>query len=185
MGRLIMWNLVTLDGYFEGPGHDLSMHQDVWGEELEAFSIEQLEGAGALLFGRVTYDMMAAYWPTEEPGVIADYMNGLPKVAFSRSQREGAWNNTRFPAGDAVAEVTKLKGETPGNILLFGSADLAASLTPAGLFDEIRLCVTPRLLGEGTRLFRGAPDSMRLDLAEARTLTNGGVILRYVPGAQG
>ncbi len=183
MGKLIMWNLVTLDGYFEGPNHDLSMHQDVWGEELEKFSIDQLEGAGALLFGRVTYDMMAAYWPTEEPGAVADYMNGLPKVVFSRSQRQGAWNNTRFPAGDAVAEVKKLKRDAAKDILLFGSADLSASLLPAGLFDEIRLCVTPRLLGEGTRLFRNTPDSMKLDLVETRSLTNGGVILRYRPGA--
>ena len=183
MGKLIMWNLVTLDGYFEGPDHDLSLHQDAWGEELEAFSIEQLDGAGALLFGRVTYDMMAAYWPTEEPGVVADYMNALPKVVFSRSRREGGWTNTRFPAGDAVAEVARLKRDTAGNILLFGSADLAASLMPAGLFDEIRLCVTPRLLGRGTRLFKGTPESMKLALADARVLTNGAVILRYVPGS--
>ncbi len=183
MGKLIMWNLVTVDGYFEGPDHDLSMHMDVWGEELEKFSIEQLDTAGALLFGRVTYDMMAAYWPTEEPGVIADFMNGLPKVVFSRSRREGAWNNTRFPAGDAVAEVNKLKRNTPKNILLFGSADLSASLMAAGLFDEIRLCVTPRLLGAGTRLFRSTPDSMKLELIESRPLTVGGVILRYRPGA--
>ena len=185
MGKLIMWNLVTLDGYFEGPGHDLFWHQSVWGEELEKFSIEQLDGAGALLFGRVTYDLMAAYWPTEEPGVVADYMNALPKVVFSRSQREGGWTNTRFPAGDAVAEVAKLKHDTPKTILLFGSADLAASLMPAGLFDEIRLCITPQLLGSGTPLFKGAPERKKLELVEARRLTNGCAILRYAAGPQG
>ena len=94
MGKLIMWNLVTLDGYFEGPNHDLSMHQDVWGEELEAFSIEQLEGAGALLFGRVTYDLMAAHWPPET-GVIADFMNALPKVVSSRARNVRAGGTIR------------------------------------------------------------------------------------------
>ena len=183
MGRLIMWNLVTLDGYFEGPNRDLSWHLDLWGEELEKFSIEQLDVAGALVFGRVTYDLMAAHWPTEEPGVVADYMNGLPKVVFSRSQRQGAWTNTRFPSGDAVAEVARLKRDMSKDIFLFGSADLAAGLLAAGLFDEIRLCLSPHLLGSGTPLFRGAAERKKLDLIDARPLSVGAVILRYRPAA--
>ncbi len=183
MGKLVMWNLVTLDGYFEGPGHDISWHGDVWGEELERISIEQLDTAGALLFGRVTYDLMAAYWPTEEPGVVADYMNALPKFVVSRTHRESDWNNTRFLTGDSVAEVTRLKRDTPKDILVFGSADLSASLMAAGLFDEIRLCVTPHLLGSGTPLFRSTPERAKLELIDARALSVGGVILRYRPGA--
>lgn len=182
MGKLIMWNLVTLDGYFEGPNHDISWFSDVWGEELEKVSIEQLDTAGALLFGRVTYELMAAHWP-KETGVVADAMNALPKFVFSRTHRESDWNNTRFPAGDAVAEVARLKREMPKDIFVFGSADLSASFMSAGLLDEIRLCVTPHLLGSGTRLFRDAPERQKLALIDARALSVGGVILRYRPGA--
>ncbi len=181
MSRLIMWNLVTLDGYFEGPSHDISWFGDVWGEELEAVSVEQLETAGALLFGRTTYAMMAVHWPTET-GVVADFMNGLAKFVFSRSQRQGEWNNTHFLPGDVVGEVTRLKRETAGDILLFGSADLAGHLLAARLFDEIRLCVTPHLLGSGRRLFGDTPERQKLELIDARALAIGGVILRYRPG---
>ena len=84
MAKLIMWNLTTLDGFVEGPGRDLSWHLDVWGEELEQLSIEQGKTAGALLFGRITYELMAKHWPGEQ-GVIADFMNAVPKFVFSRT----------------------------------------------------------------------------------------------------
>ena len=87
MAKLIMWNLMTLDGFVEGPDRDISWHLDVWGEELEHLSIEQFNAAGALLFGRVTYELMANYWPsaTGEVAEIADFMNALPKYVFSRT----------------------------------------------------------------------------------------------------
>jgi dihydrofolate reductase len=85
MSKLIMWNVMTLDGLFEGAKNwDLGFHQTVWGDELERFSIEQLETADRLIFGRVTYEGMAAYWQTAT-GEVADFMNRLPKVVFSRA----------------------------------------------------------------------------------------------------
>src|SRR5438445_1767308 len=113
MARLIMWNLMTLDGFVEGPGKDISWHNDVWGDELEKLSIEQLNQAGALLFGRVTYQLMANYWPTASGEVeVADLMNRIPKYVFSRTLTRSDWNNVRFFAGDAANTVRGLKRET-------------------------------------------------------------------------
>jgi dihydrofolate reductase len=124
MARLIMWNLMSLDGYFEGPDHDLSFHEDVWGPELEEFCVELGRGAGTLLFGRVTYQMMASYWPTAT-GDIADYMNGLPKIAVSRTLKKSDWGNTRFIADDVAGEVANLKREMAKDVFVFGSANLS------------------------------------------------------------
>lgn len=180
MARLIMWNLSTLDGSVEGPGRDLSWHLDVWGEELERLSIEQLRGAGGLLFGRLTYELMANYWPSAT-GPVADFMNALPKFVFSRTLTRASWNNTQLFSHDAPATVARLKRETDRDILLFGSADLAASLIPHGLFDELRIGVTPHILSGGKPVFRHAGERLKLTLLDAQPLSTGVVILRYQP----
>jgi dihydrofolate reductase len=179
MARLIMWNLMTLDGLFEGKDHDLSWHLDVWGEELERLSIDQLKLAGGLLFGRVTYELMANHWPSAT-GEVADFMNALPKHVFSRTLTRSDWANTAMYGGDLPATVARLKREQPKDIFLFGSADLAAGLMPHGLIDEFRIALNPIILGGGTPLFK--PDERRkLKLLDARTLASGIAILRYEP----
>ncbi len=183
MARLIMWNLMTLDGYVEGPGQDISWHYDVWGSDLEKLSLEQLNSAGALLFGRVTYELMAKYWPTAtgEAGEIADFMNRIPKYVFSRTLKRSDWTNVQFFGGDEAATVARLKRETDKDIFLFGSADLAASLIPHGLFDEYRIGLSPHILGAGTPLFKSSETRRRLKLVDARPASTGIVILRYQP----
>lgn len=179
--RLIMWNVMTLDGFFEGPTKwDLSFHQSVWGDELEQFSIEQLHGADALLFGRTTYEGMASYW-TAETGTVADLMNAIPKYVASRTLTSAGWNNSRLLNGDAVAEVARLKAEPGKDIFVFGSAALSAALMQHGLFDEYRLCVAPVVLGRGTPLFASPAEPLRMQLLDTRPLASGGVILRYQP----
>ena len=179
--RLIMWNLVTLDGYFEGTKKwDLDFHQYVWGDELEQLSLEQLKSADALLFGRVTYEGMASYWSTEK-GDIADFMNSIPKVVFSRTLTKADWNNTRLVRGDAVAEVKKLKNDGRKNLFVFGSADLSSTFTENNLFDEYRLCVVLVLLGAGTPLFKPSSQRTRMKLRDSRPLKTGGVILFTEP----
>lgn len=178
MAKLIMWNLVTLDGFLEGPGRDISWHNDVWGEELERLSIEQGNSAGALLFGRITYELMANYWPSAS-GEVADFMNALPKYVFSRTLKQSDWNNTRMFGADAAATIERLKRETAKDIFIFGSADLAAGLTAHGLIDEYRIGVAPFLLGGGTPLFKTSEQKTRLKLLDAKPLANGVVILRY------
>jgi len=179
MRKLIMWNLVTLDGFFEGPrAGDIDFHDTVWGEELERFSLEQLRNAGLLLFGRVTYQFMADYWPSEM-GEIADLMNSIPKVVFSRTLDRAEWANTELVSANAVERVAELKEQPGRDILIFGSANLASTLTESRLIDEYRIAVAPVLLGSGSPLFKPGLHYVKLRLLEARPLTTGGVILRY------
>src|SRR5688572_467839 len=99
MGRLIVWNLITVDGCFEGDRPwAIDWHEEVWGEELERLSIEQLESADAILFGRVTYQGMAGHWPSAK-GRVAELMNGIPKVVFSNTLDRAEWSNTRLVKG--------------------------------------------------------------------------------------
>jgi dihydrofolate reductase len=179
MRKLIMWNLVTLDGFFEGPkSWEIDWHEYVWGDELERFSIEQSRSIGALLFGRVTYQGMASFWSTQK-GEIADFMNSVPKVVFSRTLSKAEWSNTSLVKDNAAKEVLRLKKEPGKDLFIFGSADLSSTLTREGLIDEYRLCVTPVVLGAGNPLFKTSPDRLRLTLLEARPLKSGGAILRY------
>jgi len=180
MGRLVMWNLVTLDGMFEGPDHDLSFHLDVWGDELERLAIDQHKTAGALVFGRLTYELMANHWP-QAKGEVADFMNAVPKIVFSRTLARADWNNTRLFAGDVPATVARLKREAVKDIFVFGSADLCGQLMAHGLFDEFRVGLTPHVLGAGTPLFKPSSGRSKLKLLDARPLSIGVVILRYVP----
>ncbi len=181
MRKLIMWNLVTLDGFFEGPkSWEIDWHEYVWGEELEQLSIEQSKRIGTLLFGRATYQGMASYW-SSETGAIADFMNNVSKIVFSRTLEEAEWNNTRLVRDNAAAEVTKLKQQTGKDLFIFGSANLSYTLMQHGLIDEYRLAVTPVILGSGNPLFKASPNRMKMHLMEARPLKSGCVILRYQP----
>ncbi|MBI2429788.1 MAG: dihydrofolate reductase [Ignavibacteriales bacterium] len=181
MGKIIMWNLMTLDGYFEGTKKwDLGFHTEVWGEELERLSIEQLSQCNSLVFGRVTYEGMAAYWTTakDEKVEIADFMNNLPKIVFSRTLTKADWNNTRLVKENIEGEVVTLK-QSGKDSYIFGSADLSATLMNLGLIDEYRICVVPIVLGGGTPLFKATPEQLKLQLLNTQALKNGGVILRY------
>lgn len=181
MRKLIMWNMVTLDGFFEGPkSWDIDWHEYVWGEELEQMSTDQLKSAEMLLFGRVTYLGMAAYWRSET-GEIANFMNSIPKLVFSRTLQQAEWNNTRLVRDNALQEVTRLKEQPGKDMYIFGSANLCATFTEHGLIDEYRLGVNPIVLGSGNPLFKASPNRLRMKLIEARPLTSGCVILRYQP----
>ena len=178
MRKLIMWNLITLDGYFEGEKNwDLDFHNLVWGEELEQLSIEQLKSADMLVFGRVTYEGMAKHWPNEK-GEVADFMNRIHKVVCSRSLKTADWNNTII-VKDAIAELPKLKQQGNGDMFVFGSGKLCEALMKADLFDEYRLAIVPVFLGKGKRLFNQGLNYQQLNLLEARPLSTGGIILRY------
>jgi dihydrofolate reductase len=179
MAKLIMWNLMTLDGLVEGPNRDISWHEDVWGEELEQLSIAQLKSAGGLMFGRVTYELMASYWPGMD-GEVAGLMNALPKYVFSRTLTRSDWANTQMFGADVPGTVARLKRESAKEIYLFGSADFAASLMPHRLIDEFRIAVNPLILGGGTPLFKPG-EQVKLKLLDSRPLSTGIVIQRYEP----
>lgn len=179
MARLIMWNLVSLDGFYAGPGGDIGWHMDYWSDDMERLSNEQGEDIGALLFGRRTYEMMARYWPTSEPGAVADYMNARPKIVFSRTLDAVTWTNSTLYRDNPAERVAELKLSSEKDIYLFGSGDLAASLLPHGLFDEIRLGVAPFLMGGGLRLFPDMDARQTLRLIEQRAWDKGVMFLRY------
>jgi len=176
-----MWNLISLDGFFEGDGKwKIDWFQAIWNDEQHQHALDQLRTANVLLFGRTTYEGMADYWRSAE-GDIAELMNSLPKVVVSRSLEGADWNNTRLVRGDAAAEVANLKRTVDGNIFVFGSATLSATLTDACLFDEYRVGLVPVILGSGTPLFKHSPNRIQLELLEARPFSSGCVVLRYAP----
>lgn len=180
MRRLVMWNMQTLDGCFDGAKPwALDWHLTAWGAELEAISLAQGAEIGGLLFGRVTYEGMASYWSTAK-GPVAEMMNRLHKVVHSNTLASATWNNTRLVRGDAATAVAELKREPGKDLFVFGSGLLCDALARAGLFDEYRLCLAPVVLGMGVPLWKPGPQR-RLKLLEARPLATGGVILRYAP----
>jgi dihydrofolate reductase len=184
MRKLIMWNMVTLDGLFEGPkSWDLDWHHYFWGEELEQFSLDQLKTAGALLFGRTTYEGMAAHWTTAEGegAEVAALMNSLPKYVFSGTLEKAEWNNSTLITSHAREAVQDLKQQDGKDLFIFGSAYLTASMMSAGLIDEFRLGLNPLLLGKGTPLFARSGNELRLQLLEARPFATGIILLRYAP----
>ena len=179
MRKVIVWNMVTLDGYFEGPKPwEIDWHEYVWGEELERFSLDQAQEVGALLFGRKTYEGMAGYWSTAT-GEIAEFMNSIAKVVFSNTLETTGWSNTRLVKGSAEEEVARLKQEPGKDLFIFGSANLTGSLTKHGLIDEYRIGLNPLVLGGGTPMFKPSDERMRLKLLEARPMQSGVVLLRY------
>src|SRR5215212_5303811 len=139
MRKVILLVMVTLDGYFDGPGEGLEKidwhHAD---EDWEEYSVETLSGADTLLFGRKTYEGFAAFWPSQE-GEVARLLNEIEKVVFSTTLTEATWQHTRL-VGEQVPEVVAGIKAQPGKpIIVFGSADLAATLTQHGLIDEYRI----------------------------------------------
>jgi dihydrofolate reductase len=180
MRKLIMWNIITLDGYFEGNQNwDLPFHNVVWGQELEKLSIEQLNSADYLVFGRVTYEGMAAHW-TKAEGEIAELMNSIPKIVFSKTLKSAEWNNTTLIRENASAEIKKLKEQGGRDMYVFGSANLSETFVNDNLFDEYRIGIAPVILGGGRPLFAKGIASKNLSLASIQQLLTGGVVLKYL-----
>jgi dihydrofolate reductase len=181
MRKLKVYNSVSLDGYFTDANGDMSWAHKM-DPEWQAFVAENASGGGELLFGRVTYDLMAGYWPTaaaQNNPTIAERMNSLPKVVFSRTLNKASWSNTRLVKGDLLAEVRKLK-EGPGpNMVVMGSGNIVAQLAEAGLIDEYQIVMNPIVLGEGRTLFDGVKTRLPLKLARSRTFGNGNAVLVY------
>lgn len=179
MRKLIMWNIITLDGYFEGNQNwDLPFHDTIWGPELENISIEQLKSADYLVFGRVTYEGMAAHW-TKAEGEIAELMNNIPKLVFSKTLESVKWNNATLIEKNASAEISKLKAQNGKDMYVFGSANLSETLINDNLFDEYRIGIAPVILGSGQPLFRPGVSLKNLSLFSTQQLSTGGVVLTY------
>lgn len=180
MRKFFSFLMTTMDGYDEGPAQEF----DFWnlGPEFDAFSVEQLDEADTLVFGRVTYEGMAAYWPTaaaqEYSPAIADRMNGYPKLVVSRNLEQADWPGTRIVRDPAdLAEVKRQPGR---DVAVLGSAALTNALIGAGLLDELRIMINPIVLGAGRPVLRGGARS-RHRLLRTRVFDNGNVLLCYQP----
>jgi dihydrofolate reductase len=188
MRKLIVFNHVSLDGYFVDANGDMSWakadHQD---EEWNSFVAENASGGGVLVFGRITYELMAGFWPTpsaiESMPVVAEGMNSMPKVVFSRTLDQASWNNTKLVKGDLAAEIRKMKKEPGDGMAIMGSGSIVSQLAQEGLIDEYQVVVNPVVLGQGRTMFDGVKDKLNLTLTKTRAFGNGNVYLCYEPAA--
>lgn len=186
MTRLIVFNSVSADGYFTDANGDMRWaYNEKKDPEWDAFVESNASGGGTLLFGRITYEMMASYWPTpqamEHYPVIAKGMNENRKTVFSRTLDSVAWNNTKLVKGDLTAEVRKMKSEPGKGIAVLGSGSIVSQLAKEGLVDEYQIVVTPVVLGEGRTMFHGFAGKLPLTLTRTRAFKNGNVLLCYEP----
>jgi len=181
MAKLIVFNMISLDGFFEGPNQDLDWH--VTDEEFNLFAIEQLRQVGTILFGRKTYEMMAQYWTTqtaiESDPEVAELMNSLPKVVVSNTLKSADWPDTKLVRGEIGEAVREMKETESEDLILFGSAELMSSLLREGLIDEMRLMVNPVTLGRGRPLFCDPDLRLQFNLLNARPFKSGNVLLNY------
>ena len=184
MRKIYLFNLVTLDGFFEGP-HKWEVGWHNVDDEFREFAVEQLNETDILIFGRITYEGMASFWTTPDAAkndpIVARQMNSLPKLVFSRTLKEATWGNTTLIRENAAEEMMKLKAQKGKDIGILGSANLAASLMRQNLIDEYRIMVNPIVLGEGNPLFGNADERIRLKLLRTRDFKSGNVLLCYTP----
>jgi dihydrofolate reductase len=186
MPKLVVYNSMSLDGYFTDADGDMS-----WAHkrdpEWQAFVSENARGGGQLLFGRVTYDLMASFWPTplaaQSNPIVAERMNNLRKYVFSTTLDQASWNNTTLFRGDLATEVRKLKQAPGPDIVIMGSGSVVAQLAEAGLIDQYQIVLNPLVVGSGRTLFEGVKRKLPLKLAKSRAFGNGNVVLLYEPAA--
>ena len=188
MARIVVTEFVSLDGVMEDPGGAEDFKYGGWsfeierGEEGERFKLDEAMNSDALLLGRKTYEGFADAWPSRE-GEFADKFNNMPKYVVSSTLTDPEWTNSTVLDGDVAEEVTKLKQEVDGEIVVHGSAQLVQALVDHGLVDELRLMVFPVVLGAGKRLFGETSDRRRLRLTDSKTVGDGVAILTYEPTA--
>ena len=188
MRKLIVFNQVTLDGYFAGMNGDISWaHRATKDPEWNAFVEGNARAGGVLVFGRITYELMIRYWPTPDAlkndPVVAERMNNLPKVVFSRTLDKVSWNNTKLVKDGPAAEMRKMKQEPGEDMAIFGSGSIVSQLAQEGLVDEYQIVVIPVVLGKGRTMFDGVEEKLSLKLINTRTFGNGNVLLCYEPMA--
>jgi len=186
MRKLIAFNHVTLDGYFVGENGNMNWaYTGNDDPEYQEFVAGNASGESVLMFGRVTYDIMASYWPTpvadQHLPIVAKKMNGASKVVFSKTMDKALWNNTKLVKGDLVSEVKKMKNEPGADMVILGSGSIIAQLASAGLVDEYQMVLDPVALGKGRSMFEGIPDMISLKLTKSRVFNNGKIYLSFAP----
>ena len=186
VGRIVVTEFVSLDGVMEDPGGAENFRHGGWtfeiarGDEGDEFKLDEALDAAALLLGRVTYEGFAEAWPSRE-GDFADKFNSMPKYVVSSTLEAAEWNNSSVLEGDVIDEVSKLRRDVDGDVVVHGSAQLVQALIEHDLVDELRLMVFPLVLGTGKRLFGETSDKRPLRLADSKVVGDGVAILVYRP----
>jgi dihydrofolate reductase len=186
MGKIVISEFVSLDGVVQDPAGNEGFRVGGWGgrvgdpgrEEVDKVKLNEAVGAEALLFGRRSYEFFAAIFPSR-PGELEDRLNSLPKYVVSSTLEDPEWNNTTVLKGDVVNEVTKLKQEIDGDIVVYASFQLLRTLMENDLVDELRLLIIPVVLGAGERLFGEISDKKPMRLVDSQTLDDGIAYLTY------
>ena len=186
MRRLAVFNSVSLDGYFVDGNGDMSwVHKN--DDEWNAFVAGNASGSGVLVFGRITYEMMASYWPTpialQNFPTVAKGMNDMQKIVFSRTLDQVSWSNTKLLKGDLPTEIRKMKKEPGPDMVILGSGSIVSQLAQENLIDEYQIALSPIVLGKGRTLFEGMKRKLDFKLTKSRTFRNGSVFLCYEPVA--
>jgi dihydrofolate reductase len=179
MRKIIVSNYVSLDGFFAGPNGEIDWF--VWDEETAEYSKELAASIDAILFGRVTYELMASYWPAanaEDP-VITEYMNHSPKIVFSRTLEKADWKNTRLVKEINKEEILDIKKQPGKDMVIYGSGSIVSTFTQMGLIDDYRIFVNPVVLGSGKPMFKGLNERLKLGLLGTKTFHCGVVLLHY------
>jgi dihydrofolate reductase len=186
MRKLVVFNMLSLDGFFVDSKGEMSWaHKN--DAEWNAFVNENASGNGVLVFGRITYELMASYWPTpmalQNSPVVAKGMNDMPKIVFSRTLDNASWSNTTLVKGDLAAEVRRMKKEPGPDMVILGSGSIVSQLAQQNLVDEYQFALSPIVLGKGRTMFEGVKEKLNLKLAKSRTFGNGTVFVCYQPVA--
>lgn len=185
MRKVVVSNLVSLDGFLAGPAGEIDWFTGLADKEFERYGVELLGSVDTILFGRVTYQLMAGYWPkaraSEDDPRIIEAMNSLPKVVFSRTLDQVQWSNSRLVRTDPAEEVSRLKRQPGRSMVIYGSGGLVSTLARQGLIDDYRIFVAPVVLGKGQPMFRGLEQRLSLRRTEVRSFGTGVVLLRYEP----
>ena len=191
MRKVVFFMMTTLNGLYERGRWDVDPTGLDWhttDDEFETFAADQLGEADTILFGRVTYEGMATYWPTPEAiaadPAVAEKMNALEKVVFSRTLASVSWSNSRLASQDVAEEIRRLREQPGKDVIILASSDLATSLAAEGLIDEYRIMVNPVLVGRGKPVFAGLARDVSLKLLGTRTFGNGNVLLTYAPASR-
>jgi dihydrofolate reductase len=189
MRRVIASMNVTLDDYMSGTNGELDWHFPLWNEEMAAYAFEELSGADTIILGRITYQAMASYWPgaatregcTRNDIAFANLMNDRSKIVFSRTLKKASWKNTKLVSGNIVKEITTLKQQRGGDMIVYGSGSIVTTLIQAGLVDEYQVWVHPVVIGSGVPFFKDMRSRLELKLLRTKRFASGVIILYYEP----
>jgi dihydrofolate reductase len=183
MSKIIVFNFISLDGYYKGPDGDISWHRH--GLQEAEYGLEQMKKDNILLYGRVTYEMMSGYWQSSEAKsgnkAMAEEMNRAEKIVFSRTLGSGNWNNTRVLKDNITDAIKRMKQEQDKDMAILGSGSIVTQFAEAGLIDEYQIMIDPVALGNGTPIFNGMGKPLNLQLVECSAFDSGVVLLRYQP----